>query len=185
MLHTHPALFPELPGWARAGTRKVKPIWIWLKQETVSGSGISWGICKSAPRSRQTTMPAPHHSSFLQAGCPSCRPANSVKALKEHNNLIIYVNCHTINTVAYTSLCSATAQPENVALPTAFAQRCCSNPSIYPAACSGNAARLLLWAHAGTDRQTKRRTERQTDTVPFHRPSCTHYAGNANKLWKS
>jgi len=27
-------------------------------------------------------MPAPHHSIFLQAGCPSCRPTNSVKALK-------------------------------------------------------------------------------------------------------
>jgi len=26
-------------------------------------------------------MPAPHHS-VLQAGCPSCRPTNSVKALK-------------------------------------------------------------------------------------------------------
>ena len=45
------ALFPGLPGWA--GTRKVKPIWILLKQETVSGSGISWAICKSASRSRQ------------------------------------------------------------------------------------------------------------------------------------
>jgi len=30
----------------------------------------------------QTTTPAPHHSVFLQAGCPSCRPTNSVKALK-------------------------------------------------------------------------------------------------------
>jgi len=39
-----------------------KPIWILLKQETVSGSGSSWAICKSAYRSRQTTMPAPHHS---------------------------------------------------------------------------------------------------------------------------
>jgi len=28
----------------------------------VSGSGISWAICKSEPHSRQTTMPAPHHS---------------------------------------------------------------------------------------------------------------------------
>jgi len=28
----------------------------------VSGSGISWDICKSAPRSRQITTPAPHHS---------------------------------------------------------------------------------------------------------------------------
>jgi len=40
--HTHTrltALFPGLPD--SAGTRKVKPIWIILKQETVSGSGIS------------------------------------------------------------------------------------------------------------------------------------------------
>ena len=84
--HTHTrltALFPGLPVWA--GTRKVKPIWILLKQETVSGNGISWAICKSAPRSRQITTPAPHHSVFLQAGCPSCHPANSVKALKAHN----------------------------------------------------------------------------------------------------
>jgi len=60
--HTHTrltALFPGLPRWA--GTRKVKPISISLKQETVSGSGISWAICKSAPRSRQITTPAPHH----------------------------------------------------------------------------------------------------------------------------
>ena len=51
------ALFPGLPRWA--GTRKVKPIWILLKQEAVNVSGISWAICKSAPRSRQITMPAP------------------------------------------------------------------------------------------------------------------------------
>ena len=73
------ALFPAIPGWA--GTRKVKPIWILLKQETLSGSGISWAVCKSASSSRQLTTPAPHHSVFLQAGCPSCRPTNSVKAL--------------------------------------------------------------------------------------------------------
>ena len=79
--HTHlMALFQWLP--RLAGTRKVKPIWILLKQETVSGGGISWAICKSAPRCRQITMPAPHHSVFLQAGCPSCHPNNSVKALK-------------------------------------------------------------------------------------------------------
>ena len=48
----------------------------------MSGSGISWAICKSAPRSRQITTPVPHHC-FLQAGCPSCSPTNSVKALKD------------------------------------------------------------------------------------------------------
>ena len=57
---------------------------ILLKQETVSGSGISWAICKSASRSRQMTTPAPHYS-FLQAGCPSYHPTNSVKALKAIN----------------------------------------------------------------------------------------------------
>ena len=48
--HTHTrltALFPGLPGWA--GTRKAKPNWILLKQETVSGSGFSWAmqVCTS------------------------------------------------------------------------------------------------------------------------------------------
>ena len=65
--HTHTrltALFPWLPRWA--STIKVKPIWILLKQETVSGSGISWAICKSAPRSRHITTPATHHSVFYR-----------------------------------------------------------------------------------------------------------------------
>jgi len=48
----------------------------------VSGSGISWDVCKSATRSRLITMPPTHHSSFLQARCPSCRPNNRVKALR-------------------------------------------------------------------------------------------------------
>jgi len=30
----------------------------------VGGCGISWAICKSAPRSRQITTPVPHHSVF-------------------------------------------------------------------------------------------------------------------------
>ena len=37
-------------------------------------------VCTSS----QTTTPTSHHSVFLQAGCPSCRPTNSVKALKEN-----------------------------------------------------------------------------------------------------
>ena len=60
--HTHTCLTafcPGFPGWA--GTRKVKPIWLLLKQETVSGSGISWVVCKLAPGSIQITTPAPHH----------------------------------------------------------------------------------------------------------------------------
>jgi len=75
--YTHlTALFPGLPGWA--GTRKVKPIWILLKQETVSGSDISWAICKSAPHSKPITTPAPHHSVFYRPDAlPAAQPTAS------------------------------------------------------------------------------------------------------------
>ena len=64
------------PGWA--STRKVKPIWIILKQETLSGSGISWAICKSTPRSRQITMPPTHHSVFYRPDAlPAAQPTAS------------------------------------------------------------------------------------------------------------
>ena len=57
----------------------------------MSGSGISWAICKSASHSSQKTMPVPHHSVFLQAGCPTCRPTNSVKALKALVTISFYL----------------------------------------------------------------------------------------------
>ena len=90
--HTHPCNGPLTR--TTQVSRKVKPIWILLKQETVSGSGISWAMCKSGPCSRQTAMPAPHHSVFLQAGCPSCRPTNSVKALKASEKYLFANNNH-------------------------------------------------------------------------------------------
>ena len=80
-IHTHTrahlmALFPGLPG--SAGTRKAKTIWILLKQETVSDSGISSAICKPAPRSRQTTTPAPHRSVFYRLDAlPATQPTAS------------------------------------------------------------------------------------------------------------
>ena len=77
--HTHTrltALFPGLPG--SAGTRKVKPICILLKQEIVSGSGINWAICKCAPCSRQITTPTPHHSVFYRPDAlPAAQPTAS------------------------------------------------------------------------------------------------------------
>jgi len=112
--HTHTrltALCPGLPRWA--GTGKVKPIWILLKQEPVSGTGISWAVCKSATRSRQKTTPAPHHSVFLQAGCPSGRPTNSVKALKapelykyyKRNNIFVFRISSTLLGLYLETLC--------------------------------------------------------------------------------
>ena len=82
--HTHlTALCPGLPGWD--GTGKVKPIWILLEQETVSGSGISWAVCKSAPRSRQITTPAPHRSVFYRPDAlPAAQPTASKHRRQQH-----------------------------------------------------------------------------------------------------
>ena len=67
---------------SRYQTEKVKPIWILLKQETVGGSGYQLGhmqVCILLQTDNHTSTPP---LSFLQASCPSCRPINSVKAMK-------------------------------------------------------------------------------------------------------
>ena len=76
-MHTHTLLTTLCLGLPRlAGTRRVQPIWILLKQETVSGSDISWAI--SAPRSRQITTPATHHSDFYRPDAlPAAQPTAS------------------------------------------------------------------------------------------------------------
>ena len=78
--HTHPfnnnGPFSRTTRMSRY--QKGKPIWILLKQQTVSGSGISWAICKSAPCSNQTTTPAPHHSVFYRPDAlPAAQPTAS------------------------------------------------------------------------------------------------------------
>ena len=69
--------------YQKGQTKKVKTNLDLLNQETVNSSGICWAICKSAPDPRQ---PRQHPTTqFLQAGCPSWRPTNSVKTLKAYN----------------------------------------------------------------------------------------------------
>ena len=70
--------------------RKVGPIWILLKQETVSGSGIRWAICKSAPRYRQITTPAPHHSVFT-GQMPFLLPNQQRQSAEGNSSLIIII----------------------------------------------------------------------------------------------
>jgi len=49
-----------------------------LEEEIVSGSDISWAICKSAPRLRQIFMSAPHHSVFYRPDAlPAAQPTVS------------------------------------------------------------------------------------------------------------
>ena len=82
-IHTHTrlmALCPGLPG--SASTRKVKPIWILLKARDSEWQWHQLGhmqVCTSLQTDNRASTPP---LSFLQAGCPSCRPTNSVKALK-------------------------------------------------------------------------------------------------------
>ena len=107
--HTHPFNGPlsvttQVNRYQKGKTN----LWILLKQETVSGSGISWAICKSAPRSRQITTPAPHHS-VLPAACPSCRPTNSVKALKANQST--EVTCITVMIINGDGRCGRQLQP--------------------------------------------------------------------------
>ena len=52
----------------------------------MSGSSISWAICKSAPRSRQITTPAPHHSVFYR---PDAHPAAQPTASKHWRHTIL------------------------------------------------------------------------------------------------
>jgi len=72
--------------YQKGKTRKVKTNLDSLEQEIVSGSGISWaGLYASLhliPDNHANIPPL----SFLQAGCPSCRPTNSIKALKANGD---------------------------------------------------------------------------------------------------
>ena len=77
------ALCSGQPGWA--GTRKVKPSgFYWSKRQWVA-------VASAGPYAslHPTTL------FFLQAGCPSCRPTNSVKAQRQLPALLlllIFVN---------------------------------------------------------------------------------------------
>ena len=66
-------------------------VWILLKQETVGGSGVGWAImqvCISLQTDNHASTPP---LIFLQAGCPSCRPTNSVNAPEAEST-----DCYTL-----------------------------------------------------------------------------------------
>jgi len=93
LTHTHirlVALCLGLPGWA--GTRKVKNN---LDFTEARDSEWQWHplghmqVCTSLQTHDHASTPP---LSFLQAVCPSCRPTNSIKALKA----IEYITVHTV-----------------------------------------------------------------------------------------
>ena len=84
------ALFRDYPG--EPVPERSNQIWILLKQETVSGSDISWAMCKSAPRSRQITTPAPHQSVFYR---PDALPATQPTASKQSTEGLVIIAAKT------------------------------------------------------------------------------------------
>ena len=89
-LHTHPFNGPFSRTTRVSRYQKGKTDLDLLKHETVSGSGISWAICKSAPSSREITMPAPHHSVFYR---PDALPAAQPTVSK---HCPFYLQCNKI-----------------------------------------------------------------------------------------
>ena len=66
----------------------------------MSGSGISWAVCKSAPCSRQITTPAPHHSVFYRpCALPATQPStegNNNTVPNDHKILLRCVNVFSL-----------------------------------------------------------------------------------------
>ena len=60
----------------------------------MSGSGISWAICKSAPRSRQITTPVPHHSVLYR---PDAIPAAQPTASTHWRHILHWIKTITLN----------------------------------------------------------------------------------------
>jgi len=114
--------------------QKGKPIWILLKQETVSGSGISWTICKSAPCSwhnHASTIPL----SFFTGRMPFLSPSEQHQISNNSKNrfLIGYIYIYALFAISWWNKCVHVVRPHKD-------KRCypywgvvvCSSPLIRP-----------------------------------------------------
>jgi len=84
--HTHPFYGPLDCVQDYLGEPVPEPIWILLKQEWQPYQLGHMQICTLTQTDNHASTPP---LSFLQAGCPSCCPTNSIKALKAS----YYYNC--------------------------------------------------------------------------------------------
>jgi len=96
------ALCLGLPRWA--GTRKVKPIWILLKQELVSGSGINWAICVCTSLQTDNHASAPPLS-FFTGRMPFLPPNQQRQSTEGSVMLKYYLNAIVILTVVIEATC--------------------------------------------------------------------------------
>ena len=134
-----------------------------MKQETVSGSGISWAICKSAPRSRQITTPAPQRSVFYRPDAlPAAQPTASKhwKLIKtyiknnEHSNSSGKVADQQWHELFWEDCSSAMGCWHDTKLENMKASRTANASANMPACiCTWNRTTLALttWRHEATD----------------------------------
>ena len=141
----------------------------------MSGSGISWDICKSAPCSRQITMPAPHHSVFYR---PDALPATQPIApkhwrqLPNNNKITITSRWWSSYLGSHMTLPAMGASSRYLSVASTRHQQLLINIWRPRLSCSKSAAQLLLSID---------KTERWTDTALLHR--CTLLeAGSINKV---
>jgi len=71
----------HLPGQPKEDGTRLPPFWIFLYQAWWRSW---WQLVHSSSQIVATNIPTPH---FLQARCPSCRPTNSIRSLKEELSL--------------------------------------------------------------------------------------------------
>jgi len=112
--HTHirlTALCSGLPGVSRYQNGKTN-----LDFTEARDSEWQWAICKSAPRSRQITMPAPHHSVFYRPDAlPAAQPTASMHWGSANKRLI---TCQVLMLISAISVASkATGNPDNPGSP--------------------------------------------------------------------
>ena len=104
--HTHTTILR--PSWILSGTihvswhQKAKTDLDILEQEIVSGSGISWAICKSAPWPRHITTPASHNSVLYR---PDALPAAQPTASKQVAKVMVPIACISTEHRSFNHIC--------------------------------------------------------------------------------
>ena len=78
--HTHTHTHTHQVSWYQKGKSN-------LDFTEARGSDISWAICKSAPSSREITMPAPHHSVFT-GRMPFLSPSQQHQSTEGKSNIM-------------------------------------------------------------------------------------------------
>jgi len=95
----------------------------------VSGSGIHWAICKSAPHSRQITTPAPHHSVFFTGRMPFLLPNQQCQSTEGMSKFKSVVNDSDQETKRPLNGCNSSSSGSYKSMSKQFHAKYCYIPS--------------------------------------------------------